>query len=105
MKELLEEVAQAGLDQDRGLFRATPEGLAYPNPAAGGWRWAAALVLVLVQTQAGVGSAGWEPGPEPRCDPVQRWQCIPQHWVTTMHACIASACFPETPLDNPTQYI
>ncbi len=35
MKELLEEVAKAGLDQDRGLFRATPEGLAYPNPAAG----------------------------------------------------------------------
>ena len=37
MKELLEEVAAAGLEQDRGLFMATPEGLAYPNPAAGGW--------------------------------------------------------------------
>ncbi|KAG2440299.1 hypothetical protein HXX76_004410 [Chlamydomonas incerta] len=33
-KELLERVVSAGLDANYGLFTSTPDGLAYPNPAA-----------------------------------------------------------------------
>ncbi|KAG2483869.1 hypothetical protein HYH03_017266 [Edaphochlamys debaryana] len=33
-KELLERVVSAGLDANYGLFTSTPEGLAFPNPAA-----------------------------------------------------------------------
>ncbi|GAB4814415.1 hypothetical protein N2152v2_001461 [Parachlorella kessleri] len=34
MKELVEQVVQAGFDRNRGLFSATPDGFAYPNPLA-----------------------------------------------------------------------
>ncbi len=36
MKEFLESVVSAGFDPNRGLFAATPDGQAYPNPLAGG---------------------------------------------------------------------
>lgn len=35
MKEFLESVVAAGFDPNRGLFTATPDGYAYPNPLAG----------------------------------------------------------------------
>ncbi len=35
MKEFVESLAQAGFDRNRGLFSATPDGFAYPNPLAG----------------------------------------------------------------------
>lgn len=34
LKEFLESVITAGFDPDRGLFKATPDGCAYPNPLA-----------------------------------------------------------------------
>lgn len=34
-KELVETVVAAGFDRNRGLFCATPDGFAYPNPLAG----------------------------------------------------------------------
>ncbi|KAL4858841.1 E3 ubiquitin-protein ligase UPL7 [Chlorella vulgaris] len=34
MKEFLESVITAGFDPNRGLFKATPDGCAYPNPLA-----------------------------------------------------------------------
>lgn len=42
MKEFLDSVTAAGFDPNRGLFAATPDGAAYPNPlagarAVGGW--------------------------------------------------------------------
>lgn len=39
MKEFLESVVSAGFDPNRGLFAATPDGQAYPNPVAGGPQW------------------------------------------------------------------
>lgn len=42
MKEFLESVATAGLDPNRGLFAATPDGAAYPHPLAGAWATGAA---------------------------------------------------------------
>jgi hypothetical protein len=35
MKEFLESVVAEGFDPNRGLFSATPDGCAYPNPLAG----------------------------------------------------------------------
>lgn len=35
MKEFLESVVAEGFDPNRGLFSATPDGYAYPNPLSG----------------------------------------------------------------------
>lgn len=45
MKEFLESVVSAGFDPNRGLFAATPDGQAYPNPLAGGPPHAACALL------------------------------------------------------------
>lgn len=46
MKEFLESVVSAGFDPNRGLFAATPDGQAYPNPVAGGPQWERAHAAV-----------------------------------------------------------
>jgi hypothetical protein len=57
MKELLEEALAAGLRREFGLFAATPEGLAYPDPAAGGLQVVALQVACQRQASSGLGWA------------------------------------------------
>ncbi len=59
MKEFVESLAQAGFDRNRGLFSATPDGFAYPNPLAGGLLRAGSWPAARLIGGAGVlGTAG-----------------------------------------------
>lgn len=48
MKEFVETLCQAGFDRNRGLFAATPDGFAFPNPLAGGLLQLVELLLLQV---------------------------------------------------------
>lgn len=60
LKEFLESVVAEGFDPNRGLFSATPDSCAYPNPLAGGR--AACLSSVIDRLQQDYSGAGLATG-------------------------------------------